>query len=165
MPRPKTKEELLNLSKSNFDKLNATIDAIEIDRHNEEFPDDSLYRNIRDVITHLHEWNTMVLSWYETGEKGGKPAIPGEGYSWKTLPELNVKIWTKYQSTNLDEARKLFQESFSSVYSLIESRTNEKLFEKKRYSWTGSTSLGAYLISCASSHCDWAIKKIRKAFK
>ncbi|HOP45228.1 MAG TPA: ClbS/DfsB family four-helix bundle protein, partial [Flavobacteriales bacterium] len=41
----------------------------------------------------------------------------------------------------------------------------EELFEKKRYRWTGSTSLGAYLVSATSSHYDWALKLIQKVLR
>lgn len=165
MPRPKTKEELVALSSANYAKLNAIIDAIPVNRLDDEFPDDKMYRNIRDVITHLHHWNTMVLDWYAAGERGEKPAIPAEGYSWKTLPDLNIIIWKKYLDTPLTEARVLFEGSFKEVSDLIHSKSNDELFEKKRYKWTGTTSLAAYLISSTSSHYDWAIKKIKKAFK
>jgi hypothetical protein len=165
MPRPTNKDELQKSSKENFDKLLLIIDSLPVARLKEEFPDEKMYRNIRDVLAHLHHWNTMVLDWYETGERGEKPAIPGEGYTWKTLPELNVKIWEKYNQVPLEEVRIFFEKSFADVYALILTRTNDELFERKRYQWTGSTSLGAYLVSCTSSHYDWAIKKIKKAFK
>ena len=42
---------------------------------------------------------------------------------------------------------------------------DDELFEKKRYKWTGSTSLGAYLVSATSSHYDWAFKLIKKCLK
>ncbi len=48
---------------------------------------------------------------------------------------------------------------------LIEKHSDVELFEKKRYKWTGTTSLGAYLISSTSSHYDWAIKLIKRSMK
>ncbi|MEL6140134.1 MAG: ClbS/DfsB family four-helix bundle protein, partial [Bacteroidota bacterium] len=33
------------------------------------------------------------------------------------------------------------------------------------YAWTGTTSLGAYLISSTSSHYDWAYKLIKRCKK
>ena len=165
MPRPKTKEELIHLSKTNFDKLLRFVEAIPKTNLENEFPDAKLYRNIRDVFAHLHHWNLLLLEWYEAGERGEKPAIPAVGYTWKTLPDLNFKIWEKYNSVPLDEVIQLFEKSFKDIYALIQARTNDELFEKKRYTWTGTTSLGSYPISCTSSHYDWPIKKIKKAFK
>jgi hypothetical protein len=47
------------------------------------------------------------------------------------------------------------------MIELIGKHTDEELFTKKRYGWTGSTSLGAYLVSATSSHYDWALKTLR----
>ncbi len=93
---------------------------------------------------------------------GDKPDMPAKGYTWKTLPDLNREIWKSYQDVNLAEARELLQTSFDSVQKIIEKHPDEELFTKKKYNWTGSTSLGAYLISATSSHYDWAFKLIRK---
>ena len=59
----------------------------------------------------------------------------------------------------------LFQKSFEKVFSIIEKHTDEELFTKKKYKWTGSTSLGSYLISATSSHYDWALKLMKKELK
>jgi hypothetical protein len=48
---------------------------------------------------------------------------------------------------------------------MIEKHTDEELFEKKKYPWTGSTSLGAYFISATCSHYLWAYDLIRKWLK
>lgn len=44
------------------------------------------------------------------------------------------------------------------IQNIISPHTNAELFEKKRYAWTGTTSLGQYLILPISSHYDWAFK-------
>jgi hypothetical protein len=44
---------------------------------------------------------------------------------------------------------------------IIEKHTDEELFTKKKYAWTGTTSLGSYLISATSSHYDWGLKTIK----
>ncbi|MEM6841201.1 MAG: ClbS/DfsB family four-helix bundle protein [Bacteroidota bacterium] len=143
MSRPKTKPELLDLSQKNIDKLNCYVDSFSLEEQQAEFPEGTMNRNIRDVLAHLHHWHLMILDWYKVGIQGEKPDIPAKGYTWKTVPELNRKIWEKYKKEH----------------------SNEELFEKKRYKWTGSTSLGSYLISATSSHYDWAYKLIKKAKK
>ncbi len=165
MPRPTNKTELLSLSQKSYKDLNNFVDSFPDEDKNREFPAGTLNRNIRDVIAHLHHWHLLVLEWYSIGMKGEKPEMPAKGYTWKTTPELNKTIWEKYRSTDLQTARKLLDKSFKEVLSLIEKHTNEELFEKKKYKWTGSTSLGAYLVSCTSSHNDWALKLMKKAMK
>jgi len=91
--------------------------------------------------------------------------MPAEGYTWKTLPDLNKKIWKDTQHLDLISAKKLLDKSFKKVQAVITNHSDNELFEKKRYKWTGSTSLGAYLIHNTSSHYHWAIKIIKKGLK
>ena len=165
MARPKSKKELLDLSQENFDKLMSTIEKMDNQEQKKEFPPGTLNRNLRDVLTHLHHWHLLLMGWYETGMSGNKPKMPAEGYTWKTLPDLNRWIREYYLTSDLDQAKELFRKSHLKVRKLIEGHSEKELFEKKRYAWTGSTSLGAYLISATSSHYDWALKLIRKAKK
>jgi hypothetical protein len=165
MARPKTKDELIRLSDENFQKLNDLIDGFSEEVQNAEFPEGTMNRNIRDVLMHLHHWHLMFLEWYKAGMDDQKPDMPAPGYTWKMTPELNRWIWEQYQKTELEEAKSLLQQSFQDVQKIIQEHTNDELFEKKRYKWTGSTSLGAYLVSATSSHYDWAFKLIKKAKK
>ena len=165
MARPKNKAELLDLSKKNYESLIEIIENLSRDEQNKEFPKGTMNRNIRDVLMHLHHWHLMMLEWYTVGMKGGKPAMPAKGYTWKTIPELNKWIWEKYKHIPIEDAKVNVRSSYMKVRSLIEEHSDEELFEKKRYKWTGSTSLGSYLISATSSHYDWGIKLIKKAKK
>ena len=165
MPRPKSKSELLQLSQDNFMKLNDFIDQKSRGEQEKEFPKGTMNRNVRDVLAHLHHWHLLTLDWYKIGMTGEKPEMPAKGYTWKTTSDLNKWILENYQSSTLKKVRKLLNKSFQQVQGIIESHSDEELFEKKKYKWTGSTSLGAYLISATSSHYDWAFKLIRKATK
>ncbi|WP_375583237.1 ClbS/DfsB family four-helix bundle protein [Cyclobacterium xiamenense] len=165
MARPTSKTELLDLSRRNFELLMDFIGSLTEKEQHSDFPKGTMNRNIRDVLMHLHHWHLLMIDWYTIGMNGEKPDIPAKGYTWKTLPELNSWIRERYKDTSLEQARKQFKSSYQDLRSLIEKLSEEELFEKKRYKWTGTTSLGAYLISATSSHYDWAIKLIKKAKK
>ncbi|MBX7242834.1 MAG: ClbS/DfsB family four-helix bundle protein [Bacteroidia bacterium] len=165
MARPQNKSELLDLSKKNFDALLSFIESLSQEEQNKEFPEGPLNRNIRDVLMHLHYWHLMMLEWYTIGMKGDKPDMPAKGYTWSTTPALNRWIWEKYKDTSLEAAKENIKSSYLKIRSLIERHNDEELFEKKRYKWTGTTSLGAYLVSATSSHYEWAIKFIKKMRK
>ena len=165
MPRPKTKDELLALSQENYKKLNDLINSYSLPEQLAEFSTNTMNRNIRDVLAHLHHWHLMMLDWYTVGMTGAKPDIPAKGYTWKTTPELNKWIWDNYNQTDLEKARELLQSSYEKIRAVIVKHTNDELFEKKRFKWTGTTSLGAYLTSATSSHYDWALKLIKKGKK
>lgn len=165
MPRPKTKAELLSQSAQGFEDLKAYIDGLEEIAKNAVFPKGTMNRNIRDVLAHLHHWHLLFLEWYRVGMAGGKPEMPASGYSWKTTPALNLMIWESCQSASLSDIQALLEQSHNQVHAIIEDHSEEELFEKKKYKWTGATSLGAYLVSATSSHYAWALKLIKKAKK
>ncbi len=165
MAKPQNKEELLQSSQEKFEALVALINSYPQNLRNKTFTPNKLMQNIRDIVAHLHHWHILFLGWYKTGMQGKKPEMPYKGYTWSTTPQLNEKIWEKYCNEDLDKVLRLFIKSFGQVYKIIESHSDNELFEKKKYKWTGSTSLGAYLISCTHSHYGWAIKRIKKSLK
>lgn len=165
MPRPKNKKELLKLSRENYQKLNDYIDSFSDEEKHADFPEGTMNRNIRDVLAHLHEWHLMFLEWYNVGMQNEKPEMPAKGFTWKTLPDLNKKIWESYKDGDLEAIRELLNASYAEVQTIIKRHSDTELFDKKRYRWTGSTSLGAYLVSTTSSHYDWAYNLIKQAKK
>lgn len=165
MSRPKNKVELLSLSQKNFDDLNAIVNSLSEEDLNKEFPEGTMNRNIRDVLGHIHQWHLMMLGWYNTGIQDKKTDMPAKGYTWKDTPALNKKIWEDNRHISLSAMRWMLEKSHQDIQNIIVKHTDFELFEKKKYKWTGSTSLGAYLVSATSSHYDWAIKLIKKALK
>ena len=162
MPRPKTKEELKQAGEENFAKLFALIDSLSKKKQVQEFSFEDRDRNIRDVLVHLYEWQVLLLNWIKTNQSGITAKFLPENYNWKTYPDMNAKIWEKHQATNYEKAISLLNQTHKKCMKLIDSFTEEELFTKKYFPWTGSTSLGSYCVSSTSSHYDWAIKKIKK---
>ena len=164
MPRPTTKKDLLEQSELNFNNLLEFIDGLPEAVKNGTYKNDELNdrdKTIADVICHLHEWHLMMGNWYKVGMSGKKPAIPAEGYTFQTLPKLNRKIWEKYEGTELKKSITMFKKSYKDIMALIEKHNDDDLFTKKKYEWTGTTSLGSYFISATSSHYDWGLKTIK----
>lgn len=164
MPRPTNKAELLELGDTNLHKLLDFIDGLPEEFKVKEYENEELNdrdRTISDVICHLHEWHNMMMNWYQIGMSGRKPAIPAEDVTWQTLPVLNHRIYDQYKGTELQESIEMLKKSHEEMKEIINRHSDEELFEKKRFAWTGTTSLGAYLISATSSHYDWALKTIK----
>lgn len=163
MPRPQNKEALLLVANTNYTTLIKIVNSFSRKEQVAEYYfDNNRDKNLRDILTHLHHWHLMLLEWHKKGIKGEVVQKPALGYTWKTLPDWNKIVWKMYQSTDFDTAIKLLEKSHKDVLSVIKSYTNDDLFEKKKYKWTGTTSMGAYFISATSSHYDWAIKHLKK---
>lgn len=161
MPRPTTKEQLLKAGEDNFSKLFALIDSMSREQQEQTFAFEDRDRNIRDVLIHLYEWHRLLLDWAPANMAGNPVGFLPAPYNWKTYPKMNVEFWEKHQSTSLDEAVTMLKKSHAEVMELIATFSDEELFTKKHFTWTGTTNLGSYCVSAAPSHYDWAIKKIK----
>jgi len=171
MPRPTTKIELINSAQSQWDKIWKLIDTMSENQRISEFnfKDNQKLKeahwtrdkNLRDVIVHLYEWHQLLLNWTTANLNGEPQPFLPKPYNWKTYCDMNVEFWKKHQSTSYENAKLMLNESHKKVRLFIESMTNEELFEKKHFSWTGTTTLGSYCISVTASHYDWAIKKLK----
>lgn len=171
MARAKTKTELLTATTSQWDVLQSLIDSMrpeiesvglffgaDFDRPEPHWGRD---KNLRDVLAHLYAWQKMLFDFVDANQNGTtRPFLPAP-HTWRTTPSLNMEIWEHYQDTSLGDIQDMLGSSHSQIIELIESFTDEELFTKKYFPWTGTTSLGSYLVSAAPSHYDWAIKKLR----
>ena len=171
MSRATTKTDLQIAANEQFDKLWKLIDTMSDEQQNAPFSSEmatagkeahwSRDKNLRDVLVHLYEWHQLLLKWISANRNGvAQPFLP-EPYNWKTYPAMNVEFWEKHQHTLLTDAKKMLKESHNDVMTLITTFSNDELFAKKAFSWTGTTTLGAYCVSTTSSHYDWAIKKMK----
>lgn len=163
MPRPKTKPELVEQATIGFEELITEINELS-DREMTE-PGTVGDWSVKDVLAHLSAWHEMCLSWYEAGVGGEIPKTPSEKYTWKQTPELNQEIWEQAKDLSLQEVRRRFSNSHEKALATISDISNESLFVNRPFKWTKSTTLGAYFVSCTSSHYEWARKEIRKGLK
>ena len=171
MSRPATKTDLLKAAEEQFAKMWRLIDSMSDAEQKLIFCFGSGYeqkeahwkrdKNLRDVLVHLYEWHQLLLAWVATNLDGeARPFLP-EPYNWKTYAQMNVGFWEKHQSTEYSTAEALLRASHKQIIENIHRFTNEELFEAMHFSWTGTTSLGAYFVSATSSHYDWAMKKLK----
>ena len=162
MPRPTTKSDLITLANENFTKLFTFVNSMSEEEQHRDFAFEDRDKNVRDVLIHLYEWHKLLLNFINSNKSGEfTPFLPAP-YNWKTYPKMNVEIWRKHQNTPLKEAKILLTESHADVVNLIEKFSDEELFAKGVFAWTGNVTLGSYAVSATSSHYDWAMKKIRK---
>ena len=78
---------------------------------------------------------------------------------------MNFEFVEKHQPTSLDEAGSLVKQSHQDAMHMIAGFSNEELFAKGSFPWTGVPTLGSYCVSATSSHYDWAMKKIKAHLK
>ena len=165
MPRPTTKADLIQATNEQFAKLWTLIGEMSDKEKSADIVPNERDKNVRDVLVHLYEWHCLLLNWIQSNTNG-KPApfLPAP-YNWKTYPQMNVAFWEKHQNISYTDAEAMLKKTHKEVMALIETFSNEALFSKGTFDWTGTTTLGSYCVSATSSHYDWAIKDIKKALK
>lgn len=176
MPRPTTKTELLTTANTHFEKLQKLIDSISEEQQGVEFcfevteKDKEAHwkrdKNLRDILIHLHEWHRLIINFANNNRESEEvvPFLPVP-YTWKSYGGMNIEFWENHQSTSLETAKEMLSKSHDEVIKLIESFSNEELFTKAYFKWSGTTSVGAYFVSATSSHYDWAMKKLKRQVK
>ena len=175
MARPTTKDSLIEAANLNFEKMWKVVDSMTDKALNKDFDFSTDLKkkeahwerdkNIRDIFIHLYEWHQLLLDWIKANKIGNTVAFLPKPFTWKSYGELNIIFWEKHQDTNVETSKEMLNTSHKDVLELVKSFSEEELFTKKYFDWTGSTSLGSYCVSAIPSHYDWAIKKLRAHIK
>ena len=165
MARPKDKSQLVAAITENYATLQATIEQFSSSQLDSEFVLEHRDRNVRDVIAHLLAWQEMFLKWYDEGKAGECPEMPAKGFTWRDTPALNNKIWKAGQKERRQTLQRKLDKTHQLLLAVVDAHSDEELFQKQHYSWTGSSSLGSYVISASSAHYHWAIKLLKRQLK
>jgi len=163
MPRPQTKQELNESIELEREKLNQALEKLTDAQI--ELPGACEKWAVKDILSHLVDWEQRGLRWYQAGLKGEVPKTPDDNFNWRELPALNHEIYLQHKDLSLAEVRQNYQESFDEMMTVIDSMTEEELFTPQFYEWTGNGLLRDYVNANTSSHYRWASKLIRKFAK
>ncbi|WP_216404632.1 ClbS/DfsB family four-helix bundle protein [Arcanobacterium phocae] len=171
MARPQTQNELITANNIQFEKLLGILESIPPTCCVTDFPlvfaDNGSEahwqrdKNCKGIIVHLYEWQRLWLEWVDANMAGEKHTFLPSPYTWNNYAGLNEEFKEKHQNTTYREALALLKTTHDDVLARVHTLSNEELFNKKYFSFTGTTSLGSYTVSATSSHYEWAIKKIR----
>ena len=163
MPKPTTKPQIIESAQ----KERAALEELLATLTPEQMTQPKLISEwaVKDVLSHLVEWEGMVMKWYAEGLKGKTPAVPSEEYNWGQLPQLNQAIFLKHRDKPLAEIMKTFKTSYKKIMKTIKEIPEKDLFTRKVYKWANNNPLAAYFVSATGSHYRWARTTIRKAIK
>ena len=172
MARAKDKIELINSANEKYLSLIKLLDiedAILLSDFNFTITGSEAHwkrdKNIRDVLFHLYRWHQLLLDWLIANINGEEKSFLPSGYNWKNYSKMNEEFFAQGQEFNFDEVNAMLAESHNDVINVICRFSDNELFNKNVFSFTGTTTLGSYCISATSSHYDWAMKKIKLHIK
>jgi hypothetical protein len=163
MARPTTRDELLERSAWEFESLIEEVEQVEPGRR--LGPSAYQLGSVKDLLAHLDAWHRMFLEWERIGRDGDVAEMPAPGYTWRDTAALNAAIHERHEDDAWDDVVASLWDSHAQIRDVIASYADDELFAKKRYEWTGSTSVGSYAVSATTSHYDWAHKLLRRSRK
>ena len=117
---------------------------------------------VKDLVLHMTAWEQLFLTWYRTGLRGEPVATPAEGYTWKETSRLNRDLQKRLARTSWKQAIKDFHLSYTEIHTTAKQINEAELLERRRHTWTGSTSVGAYLAANTASHYKTGTKILRR---
>ena len=167
----KNKKELIDKANNELNKLFALVESLPENIINKQMNFDGLQghwqrdKNSRDVISHLYEWNNLLITWVSSNLKGIRTNYLPDGYTWSDYSGLNIEFWKKHQQTSINEAKRLFKISHETVIELVNSLSNEQLMDVSKFPWTENEMLMVYIDETTGNHYLWALDKINKHVK
>jgi len=162
MQNPTTKNELLATIQTDYQRLVDQVQRYSLAE--QQMPGVNGEWAIKDLLTHLTAWEQLFLGWYQAGARGETPVTPAPGHTWgwKSLDELNQRIFRQHQDESPVEAAQAFAASHEQVVALIQGLSEEELFTPGRYGWLGKATLAASIRANTYNHYRWATKLIRQ---
>lgn len=118
---------------------------------------------IKDVLTHIIDWEIRTLMWYRDGKAGRQVHLPAEGFKWSDIRALNESIRKKHSRKSVPSVLKELHASREATLAAIRDMKNSELTTLKYFNWTGNSwTLSDYLRANTASHDKWARTKIRR---
>lgn len=158
MAKPASKAKLLSEIKTRHKRLKEKIAGISPDIMLK--PKTVGAWSVKDTIAHITAWERMFLTWYNDGLAGKKIDLPKE-----TLGVINRRIFEKNLSRDLDDVLNDFAVTYRQILSTIESLSEEDIFTRGKFTWTGNKKLFAYIWANTAGHYAehlTAIKRMKK---
>lgn len=156
------KEELLDVSKREFEKLKKLISTVNSPSALIKDDDDT---SIKDVVAHRAHWIDLFLGWYFDGLAGKPVFFPAEGYKWNELKRYNANLRAQQTDLGWDEAVEMLQECYVRLIRFIESSTNEELYGSPMKGANNNWKPGRWAEAAGPSHFSSAAKYIRSRLK
>jgi hypothetical protein len=117
-------------------------------------------KNMRDILTHLLEWQKIHISWFQSNMSGVVVSFLPQPYTWKNYVGLNIEIWEKYQNMPYETAYQELIMTHHQVMKLIDRLSEEELFNKNVFEWAEGRALIGKFDGVTKGHYEWAIEKI-----
>jgi hypothetical protein len=162
MAIPTNKTELLKAITKSYKNVVLELSTIPVDQTDKkelEGHAKNTLMSINDLVAYLIGWGRLVLKWNDKKDKGLEVDFPETGYKWNQLGQLAQKFYKDYEDDNFQTLIAKLDHTTSEILQLIESKTNQALYE---IPWYDKWTLGKMIQLNTSSPFKNAKSRIRK---
>lgn len=110
-----------------------------IDNSDKDIFIDEVDRTPAQMISYQLGWMNLIMSWEQENKEGKDVTTPTPDYKWNNLGGLYQNFYEEYYNYSLDELIELFNNDLDKMIHLIESYTDEELFEQGGRQWATTT--------------------------
>ncbi|MEM9556198.1 MAG: ClbS/DfsB family four-helix bundle protein [Acidobacteriota bacterium] len=160
MPKPTTRDELVEEIQKAYSKLSDDLDRLG-GRYEVVCVDDW---TARDLLAVRLWWTEAVIGWIREGRRGGTPQPPAPGYRWNETPRLNADTVAATEDDGATLRRRL-DAAVADVLALIDTLDDADLLEPGRYDWAGKWPLSRWLSIGTTRQYTSARTYVRKALR
>jgi len=111
----------------------------EIDGKDKDRLVDGVDRTPAQMIAYQLGWMNLILDWEEQEQQGQIVITPTPDHKWNNLGGLYESFYEKYKGYSLKELCTMFTRAEQQIVELINSYTDDELFEQGGRKWSSST--------------------------
>ena len=157
-----SKQELLAVTETEYDKLNRLIASVESKLALVKDDDDT---SIKDVVAHRAHWIDLFLGWYADGLAGKTVYFPAKGYKWNQLKKYNANLRATQSGLDWDDAKTILSDRHLTLSRFLEGLSNTELYGGPMKGANNKWTPGRWAEATGASHYRSASKYIRSRLK
>ena len=127
------KDELKNEINKSFAKYISEFDIIPESLKDKKV--EEVDRTPAENFAYQVGWTTLVLKWESDERNGLHVKTPSDDFKWNQLGELYQWFTDTYGYLSLQELKDMLKENINSIYEMIDSLSDEELFEPHMRKW------------------------------
>jgi hypothetical protein len=154
-----TKPQLIEAITAGRKKFEATLSQLDEDQMTTPVLESGW--SVKDVLAHIHVWETRMVQWLEVSQRGEIPQMLPPGMTWDDLDTMNEETYLQNQDRSLSEVRAEFQRSFPKALDMVKSISEEDLIDPDRFEWREGKPLWFIVAANTFWHYDEHDKAIR----
>lgn len=109
--------------------------------------------SVKDLLAHIAAWESVCISWIETGERGETPDRPA-AISDEEAAAINERTYRENRDRDLDDVRTASRASYERTIATIERLDEAALTDGKRFPWTSGRPVSLFIRWNADDHYD-----------